>query len=319
MPILTQRRRILGLPIGRRRTNWMQAGRLAAMGAGTVAATAGAAAGEMRARSAVSGAKEKAKEEARTAEQAIGKVGDVADQVSRVGRILPGGRSKGGRGKGGRGEGEEREEVKKLRLIIKENIDIAVPLTTAYNQWTQFKELPKIMGSVQGVEQEADDETRWTVKIGPSARDWTAKILEQVPDQRIKWESTEGAMNRGVVTFHHLDDRLTRIQVEMEYVPNGIVEKVGNVFLAARRRTRNDLRLFKHHMELVGKESGGWRGEIHAGGETAAQGGHDGQAEQPEQPERAGQPEQPQESGQPEPAARARETAKTAPGASRSS
>jgi hypothetical protein len=92
------------------------------------------------------------------------------------------------------------------------------------------------------------------------------------PDQRIVWESSGDVQHRGVVTFHELDDNLTRVQVEMEYNPQGVVEKFGNLFLTVRHRVRKDLRLYKHHLEFENEATGAWRGTI---GEDAEDGGDD--------------------------------------------
>lgn len=230
----TKHSSVLGLPIGRRRTDWARVGRLGALGLGALSTAVGGV-----------GAK-----------RAGGRLKGKGS-----GQVQPGGESSAEENGGDRGD----RKVRKLRLIIKEAIEVGVPLETAYNQWTQFAEFPSIMKGPQTVEQETDDELRWVAKIGPSRRRWTAKIVEQVPDERIVWESTDGTENRGVVTFHELDQSLTRIQVEMEYFPHGIVEKVGNLFLAARRRTRKDLRLYKHFLELGGSATGAWRGEIFQG------------------------------------------------------
>jgi uncharacterized membrane protein len=252
----TKHSTVLGLPIGRRRTDWGRVVRLGALGLGAVSTAAGGV-GAKRAGGRV---KEKVSEQVQSGRETLKKVGNVADRASSlVGSSGESGES--GEGDGGGGGGTD-TNVKKLRLIIKESIDVGVPLETAYNQWTQFTEFPAVMKGPQNVEQEADDEVRWVAKIGPARRRWTAKIVEQIPDERIVWESTDGTENRGAVTFHELDRNLTRVQVEMEYFPHGLVEKVGNLFLAARRRTRKDLRLFKHFIELEGSETGAWRGEI---------------------------------------------------------
>ena len=265
IPLLSKQSRVLGLPIGRRHTDWIRVGKLAAMGVGAIST----AAGGVGAKRVGGRLKDKATEGAQSAKQTMETVGKVANQASSIGETLTGGGKSDGGG----------DNVKKLRLIIKESIDVGVPLKTAYNQWTQFAEMPSIMKAPQSVEHEADDEARWVAKIGPSRRSWTAKIMEQNPDERIVWESTDGTENRGVVTFHRLDHNLTRVQVEMEYFPQGFVEKVGNIFLAARRRTRSDLRLFKHYLELAGTETGEWRGEISA--EDQEESGE--QAEEPTQ------------------------------------
>jgi uncharacterized membrane protein len=270
---------VLGIPVGPRRTDWARVGKLGAMGLGAIST----AVGGVGAKRAGGRLKEKVTDEAEKGRETMEKVGQAAEQASSLGKTVRGpvskvtsavgaltGSSEEKGGDEGKDEGKDGggdKNVKKLRLIIKEEIDVGVPLKTAYNQWTQFTEFPSIMKAPQKVDQEEDDETRWVAKIGPSRRRWTAKILEQVPDERIVWESTDGTENRGSVTFHRLDRNLTRLQVEMEYFPHGFVEKVGNVFLTARRRTRKDLRLYKHFLELAGEETGAWRGEITAEGE----------------------------------------------------
>jgi uncharacterized membrane protein len=163
---------------------------------------------------------------------------------------------------GGDGGGDGDEVLKKQRLIIQEQIDIAVPRQQVYNQWTQFEDFPTFTRATEQVEQEEDEATNWQAKIFFSRRNWKAEIKEQIPDQRIVWETSGDVNHRGVVTFHELDENLTRVQVEMEYHPSGFVEKFGNLFLTVRHRVRKDLRLFKHFLELAGSETGAWRGEI---------------------------------------------------------
>jgi uncharacterized membrane protein len=275
---LTKRSTVAGLPIGPRHTDWAQVGKLGALGLGAASTAAGGVAAKR--------AGGKLKASLSKGKQTIARVANAAEQASSLARAVGGpvssvagflgtvtGSSDGQRD----GEGND-TNLKKLRLIIKESIDVGVPLESAYNQWTQFTELPKIMKGPKDVEQEEDDETRWTAKIGPSRRRWTAEIVEQVPDKRIVWASTDGTENRGVVTFHRLDDDLTRIQVEMEYFPQGFVEKVGNIFLAARRRVRKDLRLYKHYLELAGSETGAWRGEISGDEQKSSSGRSKGSA-----------------------------------------
>lgn len=159
--------------------------------------------------------------------------------------------------------GAEGGHDKKLKYYIEEHIDVAVPRREAYNQWTQFKQFSEILKAVLGVDQEGkEDKTRRRAKVGPSRRQWTAQITEQVPDERIAWKSIGGVQVSGVVTFHELDKNLTRVMVQMLYRPRGFIENVANWFRAARRRTRKDLTLFKNYMEVRGEASGAWRGEI---------------------------------------------------------
>lgn len=154
---------------------------------------------------------------------------------------------------------------------ITEQVDVGVPLQTAYNQWTQFGDFATFTKGVQSVEQSSQQESVWKAKIFWSTRSWTAKITEQVPDERIAWTSDgeKGSLN-GVVTFHELAPTLTRVILVLEYFPKGIMEKTGNVWRAQGRRARLDLKNFARFVMLRNEETGAWRGEIHDG-EVAAE------------------------------------------------
>jgi uncharacterized membrane protein len=151
-------------------------------------------------------------------------------------------------------------------LNIEETIDVGVPVETAYNQWSQFKDFSRFMKGVESVEQTSETETNWRVKVFKSRRTWKGKIQEQIPDQRIVWTS-EGAKGstKGVVTFHPLGDNLTRILLVIEYYPSGFFEKTGNLWRAAGRRARLDLKNFRRFVMMEGEATGEWRGEIRDG------------------------------------------------------
>src|SRR5438445_525562 len=110
---------------------------------------------------------------------------------------------------------------------IEKSIEINVPLSTAYNQWTQFEEFPQFMEGVREVKQLDDKRLRWRAQIGGKEVEWIAEITEQVPDSRIAWRTRSGAMHGGVVTFHRLSDPTTRVMLQMDYDPKGVVENVG--------------------------------------------------------------------------------------------
>lgn len=135
--------------------------------------------------------------------------------------------------------------------IIEEHIDVGVSRETAYEQWTHYEELPRY-SKRESAEAKRKDRVGFSSKIGPSSRQWETEIVEEVPGHRIVWRSLGGATTMGVVSFHELDDRLTRLMIEMEYHPTGVVETIGNFLRFQRRRVRKDLRLFKNFIELSG-------------------------------------------------------------------
>lgn len=145
---------------------------------------------------------------------------------------------------------------------IEESIDVEVPVRTAYNQWTQFEDFPQFMEGVEEVRQIDDTTTRWTVEVAGRRREFEAKITEQDPDQRVAWASVEGPSNAGVVTFHRLGKGRTRVMLQMEFEPDGPVEKVGDLLGVVRRRAKGDLERFKKFIEARGQETGAWRGEV---------------------------------------------------------
>jgi uncharacterized membrane protein len=143
-----------------------------------------------------------------------------------------------------------------------ESIEVNVPVRTAYNQWTQFEEFPRFMEGVEEIKQLDDKTLHWKAKIAGKEERWEAKITEQIPDMRIAWTSLGGATNAGVVTFHKLDENRTRIMLQMEYDPQGVLESVGDALGFVTRRIKGDLERFKEFIEARGGETGAWRGEI---------------------------------------------------------
>jgi uncharacterized membrane protein len=145
---------------------------------------------------------------------------------------------------------------------IIESIDVDVPVRVAYDQWTQFEEFPRFMQAVERVEQLDDTTLRWTAQIAGVKKTWTARITEQTPDQRIAWTSTEGARNAGVVTFHRLDDRKTRVTLQLDVEPEGPLESAGDALGFVRRQAKDDLKHFDEFVEKQGVATGAWRGDV---------------------------------------------------------
>jgi len=146
--------------------------------------------------------------------------------------------------------------------VITRSIIINVPVTMAYNQWTQFEEFPHFMEGIVEVTQIDDTTLHWVAEIGGRREEWEARITEQLPDEKIAWRSESGAMNSGVVTFQPINASQTKISLEIEYNPSGVVETVGDMMGYVSRQVEANLRRFKEFIESRDRESGAWRGKV---------------------------------------------------------
>jgi uncharacterized membrane protein len=169
---------------------------------------------------------------------------------------------------GGGGGGSNPKATKAMNII--EEIDVGVPITVAYNQWTEFGSFPSFMKKVKNVDAQEDEKLTFKAQVFWSHRTWEATILEQIPDERIVWKSKgEKGHVDGAVTFHELGPNLTRILVVLEYYPQGFMERTGNIWRAAGRRARLEIKHFRRHVMtrtiLNPDEVEGWRGIIEDG------------------------------------------------------
>jgi uncharacterized membrane protein len=146
---------------------------------------------------------------------------------------------------------------------VEKSIEVDVPLSTVYNQWTQFEDFPRFMEDVEEVRQLDDKRLHWKAKIAGKIKEWDAEIFEQTPDQRIAWRSTTGTKNSGMVNFTPVSAARTRVTLTLNYDPEGFIENIGDFLGVVSRRVEGDLECFKEFIESRGTPTGAWRGEIH--------------------------------------------------------
>jgi membrane protein len=159
-------------------------------------------------------------------------------------------------------EGESTKGADDRMSTVIESIDVAVPVRTAYNQWTQFEDFPKFMDGVEEIRQVTPEMTHWKVKVAGVEREFDARITEQHPDERVAWTTLDGPKHAGVVTFHRLDESHTRVTVQMDIDPEGVVETVGDKAGVIDRRVKGDVKRFKEFIENRDVETGAWRGDV---------------------------------------------------------
>ena len=145
---------------------------------------------------------------------------------------------------------------------VSSDIDIDLPVREVYNQWTQFEDFPAFMSGVEEVRQLDDRNLHWRVRVGGVEREYTAEIVEQLPDERIAWRGTSGPRNDGVVTFHRLSDARTRVRLQFEWDPEGLIEHVGAALQIDDAQVARDLREFARLLESNGFATGAWRESI---------------------------------------------------------
>ena len=165
----------------------------------------------------------------------------------------------GGKSQGVPGVGKGR------RMPVQQDIDIGVPIENVYNQWTQFEEWPKFMHRVQRVTQDDESHVSFKAKVWGISKEFKAEIVEQRPDERIKWRVTEGVTHTGVVTFHPLAPRLTRVEISLDVEPGSLLEKAARGMRHIKRAVRADLARFKAYVLMQEEETGAWRGVIEEG------------------------------------------------------
>jgi uncharacterized membrane protein len=171
----------------------------------------------------------------------------------------------GGGGDDGGNKGGVPGVGKGRRMPVQQSVDVAVPIETAYNQWTQFEDWPTFMHRVTNVSQEDDCTVSFSTKIWTRKREFTANIETQRPDERIKWRVSQGITHTGVVTFHELAPRLTRIELSLDVDPGSLIEKAARGMRHVKRAARADLHRFKAFIEMQEQETGAWRGVIEDG------------------------------------------------------
>jgi uncharacterized membrane protein len=168
-------------------------------------------------------------------------------------------------GRGGGTKGGAMGVGKGRRMPVQQSVDIGVPVETVYNQWTQLDLWPDFMHRVTRVTQEDPCSVSFAVKVWGKTKEFTAQIETQRPDERIKWKVTQGMNHTGVVTFHELGPRLTRLLLDLDVEPGSMLEKAARGLRHVKRAARGDLHRFKAFIEMQEIETGAWRGVIEDG------------------------------------------------------
>ena len=143
-----------------------------------------------------------------------------------------------------------------------QSIEVDLPVSTVYNQWTQFEDFPQFMDGVESVTQLDDKRLHWVAEVAGTREEWDAEIVDQEPDRRIAWRALTGTTNDGIVTFESLGPNSTRVSLDLDVEPESLKEKIGEKLGFVSKQVEGDLKRFKEFVESRGVETGAWRGQV---------------------------------------------------------
>lgn len=135
-------------------------------------------------------------------------------------------------------------------LPIQASIDVALPVEAVFELCTRFEEYPRIVDRVTAVE--VDDDTHFTVvaRVARRAQELSIELVDELPEERLDWECVGELEHSGVLTFHPLAPRLTRLELTIERASEGPVEHFGRILALPERGLKQEMRRFKAVAEL---------------------------------------------------------------------
>lgn len=139
-------------------------------------------------------------------------------------------------------------------ILVEESITINRPVSEVYRFWRNFENLPRFMRHLTEVSVREAGISHWVAK-GPAgiSVEWDARIINEVENKLIGWQSLEGSMvaTAGSVHFDE-SDRGTRVRVRMQYDPPAGKLGAAVAWLFGEEpgmQVREDLRRLKQLLE----------------------------------------------------------------------
>jgi uncharacterized membrane protein len=135
-------------------------------------------------------------------------------------------------------------------LPIQAAIDVALPVAAVFELCTRFEEYPQIVDRVTAIEVEDDTHFTLVARVAKRPHELSIELLDELPEERLDWECAGELEHSGVLTFHPLAPRLTRLEMTIERGSEGLVEQVGRLLALPERGLKQELRRFKAVAEL---------------------------------------------------------------------
>jgi uncharacterized membrane protein len=139
---------------------------------------------------------------------------------------------------------------------VESSVVVNKPVHDLYEFWRRFENLPRVMQHLESVTSEGNGRTTWVARapLGTTVQ-WSAEVINEVPDKVIGWRSVEGStvVTAGSVNFEPLSGgQATEVRVKLQYEPPG--GRLGSWVAWAfgeepSLQIEEDLRRFKEAME----------------------------------------------------------------------
>jgi uncharacterized membrane protein len=107
-------------------------------------------------------------------------------------------------------------------------IELDVPIALVWGLWSDLTQMPQWMKWIEGVTIDPADPTIsiWKLGSGGLVFNWKSRILKQVPNQIIQWESIDGLPNRGAIRFYDRGESGSIVKMTIAYAIPSIVKQI---------------------------------------------------------------------------------------------
>ena len=112
-------------------------------------------------------------------------------------------------------------------------VEVEIPIDVAWDLWSDLEQMPRWMKWIHSVQvlEENPELSRWKLVSGVLEFSWLSRILKQIPNQIIQWESVDGLPNRGAVRFYDRHGS-SIVKLTIAYaIPGFLGQMMDNLFL----------------------------------------------------------------------------------------
>lgn len=131
-------------------------------------------------------------------------------------------------------------------------VEVEAPIDHVWSLWSDLEQMPKWMNWIESVKVLEDNPelSRWTLASGNLQFSWKSRILKQIPNQIIQWESVDGLSNRGAIRFYDRGAQGSIVKMTISYaIPGFLGQLMDNLFLGrfVESTIQEDLNRFREY------------------------------------------------------------------------